>query len=262
MIAGFVEFEFDLPEALLAKLVRVFESISPAALVRHVVRDVPDEQGVYKLFLSGEEGSRLVYIGKTDAGSGLRSRLGRHATKIQHRVGLDPANVLFKAVRVFVSTAVDLEAQLIAHYGGLAQVSWNGSGFGSNDPGRERDTTTYKAEHFDAQFPIDTSQPISFEIPAEVSAAEVLRVLKRNLPYLLRFEASRRGARAAHPDLEATMIAIDPARPPTPESLIGQVVEQLPPGWRATRLPSHTIIYKDDPRVFPSGRLIARSPDR
>jgi len=239
MTPGYTEFEFDLPEALLAKLVRVFDDVQAAPLLPDIVREVPEEQGVYQLFLIKDGVAGLVYIGKTDAASGLRSRLSRHATKILHRVGLRPEDVLFKAVRVYVFTAVDLETQLIDHYGGTAKVSWNGSGFGSNDPGRERDTTTYKVDHFDAQFPIDMNLPISFDLPTTGTAAETLRILKRHLPYLVRFQLLRKNSRSAHDDLEHTTISLDPTKPFTPESIIAQTVEQLPVGWHATRLPSH-----------------------
>ena len=259
MTFGYTEFEFDLPEALLAKLVRVFDGVQAAPLLPDIVREVPEEQGVYQLFLVRDGSANLVYIGKTDAAAGLRSRLGRHATEILQRVGLKPEEVLFKAVRVYVFTAVDLEAQLIDYYGGTAKVSWNGSEVGSNDPGRERDTTTYKADHFDAQFPIDMNLPLAFELPAEGTAAEILRILKRHLPYLVRFQLLRKNSRSAHDDLEHTNISIDPTKPFTPESIIAQTVEQPPRGWHATWLPSHTIICKDDTRKFPSGRLIARS---
>ena len=65
---------------------------------------IPEEQGIYELFLDDGSGPRLVYVGKTDAEAGLLSRLTRHSKKIQHRIGLTPASVLFKAVRVFVFT--------------------------------------------------------------------------------------------------------------------------------------------------------------
>jgi len=259
MTLGYVEFEFDLPEALLARLINVLDGVEAAPLLPNVVAEIPEEQGVYQLFLLRRATPELVYVGKTDAASGLRDRLARHATKILNRVGLEPADVLFKAVRVFVFTAVDLETQLINHYGGTAKVSWNGSGFGSNDPGRERDTQTYKPDHFDTQFPIDTRRPVEFDIPASGSAAAILWALKRRLPYLVRFQVARKGARLAHQDLEETLVTLDPALPHTPEAIIAQVLARLPAGWHATALPSHTIIYKDDTRHFPSGRLIARS---
>jgi hypothetical protein len=257
--AGYTEFEFDLPEALLARLVEVFEDVEPAQLLSEIVGNVPEEQGVYQLFLKREGVFELVYIGKTDAAAGLHSRLARHAGKIQQRIGLDPRHVYFKAVRVYVFTAVDLETQLINHYGGVLKVNWNGSGFGSNDPGKERDTTTYKVDHFDTQFPIDIALPLLTEIPTVASAATILRTLKRDLPYLIRFELLKKGSRLAHPDLEFTIVTLDPARPLTPEQIIAQTVRALPAGWHATMLPSHIIIYKDDSRRFPSGRLIQRS---
>lgn len=259
MTAGYIEFEFDLPEALLKRLVAVFDDVMPAPLAEAYVARIPEEQGVYQLFLVEDGVPSLVYIGKTDAAAGLHKRLGRHATKIQNRENLDPSMVMFKAVRVYVFTAVDLETQLIEHYGGTAAVRWNGSGFGSNDPGRERDTTTYKDDHFDTQFPIDINRPLSFDVPLQGSAAEILKTLKRGLPYLLRFQTPRKGSREAHPDLEASIVTIDPSLPMTPKSVVAQTVRQLPSGWHATMLPSHIIVYKDDARKFPSGRLIVKT---
>lgn len=259
MTTGYTEFEFNLPDALLKELITVFDGLAPAPLLAANVAAIPEEQGVYQLFLAPHGQPSLVYIGKTDAAAGLRVRLSRHATKIQNRLNLNPSIVMFKAVRVFVFTAVDLETQLIGHYGGTSAVSWNGSGFGSNDPGRERDTTTYKAEHFDTQFPIDLNRPLSFAVPMTGTAADILRALKSGLPYLIRFELPSRWSRIAHADLEGTTVTINPALPMTPESIIAQTIKQLPPGWHATMLPSHVIIYKNDRRRFPSGRLLAQS---
>jgi len=259
VIPGFVEFEFDLPGALLNRLVTVFDGLAPAGLTASNVTAIPDEQGVYQLFLRRGEAVNLVYIGKTDGEAGLWRRLSRHATKIHNRLNLDPADVLFKAVRVFVFTAVDLETQLIQHYGGTDAVSWNGSGFGSNDPGRERDTTRYKLDHFDTQFPIDINRALTFTIPMQASAAGILKALKAGLPYLIRFQRVSANSRLAHDDLESTAVTLNPALPLTPEGVIAQVISALPPGWHATMLPSHIIIYKNDTRTFPSGRLIART---
>ncbi len=259
MTAGYIEFEFDLPGALLAKLIDVFERLDYAPVTADALNSIPDAQGVYQLFHAGAEEPGLVYIGKTDMAAGLRKRLTRHARKLENRVGLSRGNVFFKAVRVYVFTAVDLETQLIDHYGGVSKVSWNGSGFGSNDPGRERDTTKYKPDHFDARYPIDPNLPLDIEIPLVGTAASILRNLKRHLPYLLRFELAGRAQSKAHEDLEQSMVSLDPARPLTAESIITQVVNQLPGGWHATALPSHTIMYKNDTRRFPSGREIARS---
>ena len=257
MTAGYTEFEFNLPEALLIRLVEVFDSFPSAPLSKQSVEAVPNQQGVYQLFLTKpSEAPKLVYIGKTDAKHGLRNRLTRHAEKIQHRLNLDPAHVTFKAVRVYVFTAIDLEKQLIHHYG---SAPWNGSGFGSNDPGVKRDTTDYKSDHFEFQFPIDIDRPLAFPIPKSATAAQILTALKSNLPYLVRFERPKGKPHGAHPDLESTTVSVS-ASASTPAAVIGEVVRQLPTGWHATMLPSHVIIYKDDSRKFPSGKLIANSP--
>ena len=119
MASGYVEFEFDLPSALLTRLVGVLGEMEAAPLTAQFLREIPEEQGVYQLFLNNQ----LVYIGKTDSEAGLAKRLARHRLKIQHRVGLIPEQVAFKAVRIYVFTAIDLETQLIRHYGGQAAVS-------------------------------------------------------------------------------------------------------------------------------------------
>lgn len=254
MIPGYVDFEFDLPEALLARLINVLDGMEGTALAPGFLGSIPEAQGVYQLFLDDE----LVYIGKTDAEAGLRKRLERHASKIQHRSVLDPIRVSFKAVRIYVFTAMDLESQLIRHYGGQARVGWNGSGFGSNDPGRERDTTTYKYDHFDALYPIDIDRPIDLSPPNATSAAEALAALKNVLPYVLRFEGASPRSRRPHPDLEETTVSIAGPAPITARNLIETVVAQLPAGWQATQLPSHVILYKED-RAYPQGGIIAKS---
>lgn len=194
MTAGYRDFEFDLPSALLTRLVQIFDEMAAAPLDTTMIAGVPDQaQGLYQLFFD----DTLAYIGKTDAEAGLGRRLGRHREKIQHRHNLDPARVSFKAVRVYVFTAVDLETQLINHYGGLGRVHWNGSGFGSNDPGRERDTTKFKDNHFDALYPIDIDCALAVDLPATGSAATILSTLKAILPYTLRYENA--GGRARQP---------------------------------------------------------------
>jgi len=252
MIPGYVDFEFNLPEALLARLIDVLDNMEGAALAHDYLGSIPEAQGIYQLFLDGE----LVYIGKTDAEAGLRKRLERHTSKIQHRSNLDPIRVSFKAVRIYVFTAMDLESQLIQHYGGQ---SWNGSGFGSNDPGRERDTTTYKDDHFDSLYPIDTNRSLNLYLPDSVSAVDALAVLKGGLPYVLRFQSASPRSRRPHPDLDNTIVSFAAPAKITARNLIETVVAQLPPGWQATQLPSHIILYKED-RTYPHGSVIAKSP--
>lgn len=85
---------------------------------------------------------------------------------------------------MYVFTAMDLEQQLIKHYREKdISLAWNMSGFGANDPGRERDTTTLKNGHFDLLYPIDIDIPVEVEpVGSATPVSEVLSRLKRTLP--------------------------------------------------------------------------------
>lgn len=255
MQSGYRDFEFDLPGALLSNLVQVLDIIQAATLAPSTISDIPEEQGIYQLFLN----DRLVYIGKTDAEAGLKSRLQRHYKKLQHRIGLAPEQISFKAVRIYVFTAVDLEAQLIRHYGGSSAVPWQGSGFGANDPGQERDTTTYSPEHFDVQFPIDIDRPLDIDLSQCRTAAAVFARLKAVLPFVFRFEAAGPRSRRPHPELAEARISLPEEKNPTARKLIEAVLSHLPAGWQATKRPSHIIVYKRL-RSYPQADVIAKSP--
>nr|WP_316655720.1 GIY-YIG nuclease family protein [uncultured Gellertiella sp.] len=214
-MTGYVEFEFDLPTALLEKLIDAIERVEAAPLSVSSLSNVPETQGIYQLFLDGN----LVYIGKTDAESGLHRRLSRHLRKTMYRQGLDSNRLTFKAMRIFVFTAIDLESDLIAYYGGVRSIAWNGSGFGSNDPGRERDTTRIEPNNFDALFPIDIDRQIPFSIPVPESAAAVLARLKDALPYTLRFQMLP--GRSRQPDAELNSQKISALEgPATPRTIL------------------------------------------
>jgi hypothetical protein len=245
---GYAEFEFDLREALLGKLISTFDAMENAGLTLSVARSLPEAQGVYQILLD----NRVIYIGKTDAEAGLRDRLQRHARKILHRRGLDPGRVTFRALRIFVFTPMELEADMIAHYGARS-VSWNGSGFGSNDPGRRRDATELKASHFDILYPIDLDRPLDLPTEDAISAADAFRVLKSSVPYLIRFESI---GKTSHGDLESAKVKL--TKDTTARRAIIEIFAELASGWQATALPGHVIIYKEA-RSYTHGAVIARS---
>ena len=251
MTAGYRDFEFDLPEALLERLVKIMDGMEAGPLTAAGLAGVPEAQGIYQLFLDG----RLVYIGKTDAEAGLAHRLNRHSRKILDRVGLDPVWVTFKAVRIFVFTAMDLETQLIRHYTGQDGTEWNGSGFGANDPGRKRDTTA--PSRFDTDFPIDIDVPLDIDVSGTHPAADILRRLKTALPYNFRYQ-NRGRSRAPHDDLASTFVAI-PDGINTARGILAALVSQLPAGWQATALSALIILYKERNDEEPNALILARS---
>lgn len=252
MTQGYREFEFDLPGALLDHLVRALDGIERAPLNAQSLEVVPEAQGVYQLFLDDQ----LVYIGKTDAESGLSQRLTRHSTKITHRRGLDPSRVSFKAIRIFVFTAMDLETQLIKHYTAAVGTRWNGSGFGSNDPGRNRDNSTPGT--FDQEFPINIEVELPGDFSGVRSAATVAAQLKAILPYTFRFQTEPPRSRSPHPELKNTAVTM-PGGVMTARRVIEELVRQLPPGWQATALSAVLILYRETIDTYPRATVLARS---
>lgn len=207
---------------------------------------------MYLLIYDGE----VRYVGKTDAEAGLRTRLARHARKFEQRRNVRPEDVQFKAAQILVLTAMDIESRVIAHYGS----EWNGSGFGSNDPGRERETTNKPEQGFDARFPIDIDTPLDVLEPGQTTVHEALAALKIALPYTLRFELEP-GAKGSHsfrlrphPDLPAAPLTI-PAGPLSLRDAMVLIKAALPAGWQATYFVSHVIFYKEK-RQYAHGVLI------
>jgi hypothetical protein len=249
---GFQEFEFDLPPALLEQLVKKLDVMASGPLTEENVARVPNGQGVYQLFV----GNDIVYIGKTDAEAGLNARLGRHVDSVRHRKGLDATRVRFKALRVMVFAAMDLETQLINHYRKTSTVHWNDSGFGNNDPGRNRDKTDLKQDGFDHLHPIDTDVALEVEWPKEGTVEEYLKALAKNVPYILRVERVSRGGKP-HPDLFLPVKTLPKART-TARKAITEIFKSLPAGWQATALAGRIIFYKENAN-YAHGSIIART---
>lgn len=245
---GYAEFELDLREVLLERVIAEFKTMEREQLLAPRVDALPDEQGIYQLMFS----DRIVYVGKTDAAAGLRRRLHRHAQKILHRTGLHPDEVTFKAIRLFVFTPMDLETALIKHYG-KEKGGWNGSGFGSNDPGRERDTTGLKESHFDLLYPIDLDREIYIEFDSAMTPAQALKVLNSFVPYLIRWETA-----GGKPHTDLSSVKVQLASKTTARRAIAEIVASLPRGWKATGLPGYVILYKEE-KSYAHGHVIARS---
>ena len=253
-----VTLEFDLSTALLNTIYENFETDpdldwSPLSTASLATTGVTDGQGVYQLGYRNAAGLiELVYIGKTDAKAGLLTRLTRHARKVSQRLNISPSDVFFKAIRVYVFTPIDLEQQLIDRYKSKKRSpAWNTSGFGSNDPGRERDTSGVKATHFDALFPINTGLSVTLPFPMHtpVTVHAVLSFLKETMSYLIRFEMKAKGSKTPHPDLLATSVSFS-----TPTDTVENILLALKPPltnpvlgqpWQITLFPGYIILYKE-----------------
>jgi hypothetical protein len=234
---GYGEYEIDIEEILRQGLPAFFASVPRAPLTAATVNAIPARaKGAYMLLLDGHP----VYAGKTDTRHGFRDRLGRHAFTVQHRRGLDPARLTFKAVRILVFSSFDVEAILIqeTRRADPTALRWNFSGFGSNDPGRNRDAQ--EPAEFDIEFPVDIDRPLPDMATGEMSAGDALRRAKAILPYLLRF--------GGHAELDGTMVSIPDGA--TLRMILTTVLGRLPQGWQATVFPGRVIMYRED-RHYP-----------
>ena len=194
-----------------------------------------------------------VYAGKTDVRHGFRNRLGRHWYTLQHRRGIDIDDVGFKAVRIMVFSNFDAEAILIQELRrqNPKHLAWNDSGFGSNDPGRNREGQ--EPAEFDVQFPIDIDKRLGVIPPGSHNLRDLLVSVKTELPYLLRYETdvtSKVGKKVTyasytvgHADQRDATVDI-PDGPMTMRGFLTTVINSLP-GWQATVLPSRVILYKE-----------------
>ncbi|MDR3579213.1 MAG: GIY-YIG nuclease family protein [Oryzomonas sp.] len=239
-ISGYSEFEVDIERVLREQLPIFFEDISPAALTLENIEKLPPEgKGAYLLLYD----DLPVYAGKTDYRHGFKSRLNRHFKSVQDRRNLDPLKVSFKAVRIFVFSALDVESIVIEELRKINKdwLKWNFSGFGSNDPGRKREGQ--EPAKFDVDYPIDVMKSLPYISKGSYLVAEVLTILKDNLPYLLRWQSKPKG-RSGHDDFHETHVEFH-ENGMTVLGVMKSIVDALPGNtWQATVFPGRIILYK------------------
>jgi len=234
VLQGYGEFELDVEEVLREKLPLFFKALAPMPLTIAAIEALPERsKGAYMLFRGDDP--KPVYAGKTDTTHGFRDRLSRHAWTVQGRQNLDPAEMRFKALRIMVFAALDAEAILIREMRRLfpGALSWNNSGFGSNDPGKNRDGQ--RPGPFDQEFPVD----IDFEVhdfpSGSMSVIAALDALKQRIPYLLR-----------HGGISADHEVTIPEGARTVREVLTAAVRALPPGFQATILHGRIVVYAEN----------------
>lgn len=246
--AGYGEYEINVERILTHELPSVLNEIDIAPLTSGAVDAIPaGAKGAYVLYENGKP----VYAGKTDAKHGFRSRLTRHRYTIQHRTGFDQSAIGFKAVRIMVFSNFDVEAILIKEMRRLDKtaLAWNYSGFGSNDPGHNREKQ--EPSDFDKQRPINIDKPLDFLQPGETNVLPLLVKLKDELPYYFRYQTDTgqngkpRRYTVGHADQRAISPVFVPDEQPTLRQVLKVVLGALPSGWRATVFPGRVILYKE-----------------
>lgn len=169
----------QLAEALARKL-------GSAELSEPNLAALEERPGVYHLYHKGA----LVYVGKADRRhKGPPGRLRNHLRKLSGRRNIHLADISSRCLYVDEDlSALVSEQLLINHHRSMGGIPWNNSGFGSKDPGRRRDRTVLKKDHFDVQYPINPEARLHGLRVGEVDLRSYLRILKAALPHNFRYE--------------------------------------------------------------------------
>lgn len=177
------KFEFDLGQGVADQLREAFDRLTIAPLNEEKIKElVGRKSGVYLLYRGPKD---VVYVGK--ANGSLRDRLLNHSKKVRGRLYLDPDEMGFKGLYVDRTwRATGPEELLIDYFKNEEQAQWNTNGFGSKDPGKMRDGTQYKKNHYDVRFPIDKNLKLESIDAGEWNIDKLLKVTKNELPYLFR----------------------------------------------------------------------------
>jgi hypothetical protein len=231
-VPGYGEYEIDIEAVMRQRLPEFFDGLQATRLTDENIMAIPSGmKGAYLLFR--QDTDVPVYAGKTDAEHGFHYRLTRHAKSVKGRHNLDPSQMFFKAARIMVFSALDVEAILIKRMKDLipGSLTWNNSGFGSNDPGRRRDGQ--EPSRFDQDFPIDFDFRLSGLPGGDVTLKPLLKSIKQELPFLFRYAKGVPG----------NVVVPDTPTAGSLREVMKLVMSALPIGWQTTVLHHRVVLY-------------------
>lgn len=247
------DFTLSITKALGDQLAAALKDLDRAPLSEENISQLKDKPGVYQLYLDGD----FVYVGKADAS--LPSRLRNHLRKISGRRNISIERMAFSCLYVAEDfSALAPEQLLISHHKGMGDIPWNNNGFGNKDPGRQRDSTILKRNHFDVLFPIDLDRPVEGLVSGEGTLHDLLEMVKHGLPYTFRYEPS---AEFKHRKVQV------PEGPATANEILQLISAKTPADLQVTSLMGYVIMYRDNPteyksawRYYRAGRVIEAAP--
>jgi hypothetical protein len=243
-VAAYGEFKLSISKALTDQLHDALHQLEPAPLTAENLAEVEPRQGVYQLYLAGD----LVYVGS--ASGALRDRLTEHLEKLSGRQHVGAAEVRFTCLYVDEDlTVLAPEDRLIRVFQDEGSCAWNGMGFGLHDPGRNRDSTVLRQDHFDAQYPIRLDWPCEGLNAGHYAVTTLLARLKRELPYNLRYQNDA-GARLDYENVNVNLPDDD-----MPASDVLALIAGALPQYQITALPGYVIMYRES-RTYPQGEVI------
>jgi hypothetical protein len=245
------DFSLSITRALGDQLADALEQLGRAPLREAHLDRLRDLPGVYQLFLRGEPEDKFVYVGKSDC---LPLRLRQHLRKLSGRQNISTEEILFSCLYVAEDfSALAPERLLINRYKQVGKIPWNSNGFGNRDPGRNRDKTAVKANHFDRLFPADLNRQIEGLPTGVVPIHLLVRQVKKGLPFTFRY-AKNLGDIADNP------VTITDANL-TADEVFSLIADRLPEQWQIAALPGYVIMYPDGQQEYPSGRRYYRDAE-
>ncbi|RSM81365.1 restriction endonuclease [Amycolatopsis sp. WAC 01375] len=247
------DFRLSITKALGDQLAVALDGLGRAPLTGVSLAALDERPGVYQLYFMGD----FVYVGKADRT--LPGRLRNHLRKLSGRRAIELSDVTFSCLYVDEDfSALAPEKLLISHYKEKGGIPWNNNGFGNNDPGRRRDATILKQNHFDAMYQIDLGRPVEGVVVGDHSLHEFLKMLKGGLPYVFRY---------MDPPMSQLVTVNVPKVHLSADEAFRIVAEATPEPWQITALMGYVIMYPESPaeyksacRYYRSGSVIEDSP--
>lgn len=239
--APFVEtFQLSVTTALRDQLLDLLNQLEATPLTIGALATLEKRGGVYQLFHDGQ----LVYVGKSTRD--LPGRLLQHHQKLRGRQGDLLSGMTFRCVYVAEDLdAVAPEKLLIGQFRSEGLTAWNTNGFGNKDPGRRRDTSLVKSNHFDRLHPIDLSQRVAGSRSPGIESVSLYRVmqsLKDALPYTFRFSNPKSVDAKLLREIQLPIDEV-PFGELTAQEWIEWLVARLPDDWVVVSLPGYVIAY-------------------
>lgn len=232
------DFTLSITKALGDQLAAALKDMARASLNEENLARLKEKPGVYQLYLNGD----FVYVGKADRS--LPARLRNHLVKISGRRGISLNAVAFSCLYVAEDfSALAPEQLLISHHKEMGNIPWNNNGFGNKDPGRQRDSTVLKQNHFDVKFPVDLDRPISGLTPGEITLQDLLEKAKTSLPYNFRYGKSA--------EFKTRRVHV-PAAEMTADEVFRLISAEIPDKWQIAALMGYVIMYDDSPSTYKS----------
>jgi predicted GIY-YIG superfamily endonuclease len=225
-------YDFNFLETVSAQLVETLDTLPASTLDSRMLSELSQfqrqersRQGIYLLM----HDEKPVYLGKAND---LSNRLAGHLRKLQGRLHIDRGTLSFKAILLdrSMSTAAN-EELLIAAFSKTHRGMWNGKGFGSKDPGKNRDRTEPSA--FDRDHPIIRDFPVVLDNTETVLSLFVK--LKNQLPFLFRHEKLPKEIA----DIPLDLQQVDRQA----EAVLRHAISKFPSEWHGAILSYGIVVY-------------------